>query len=244
MRIAICDDEAVCIEQVRTIAEQYTAGRPERTFVLEGFTHPDDLLEAAEKIGGYDIYILDIIMPDMNGIDLGARLREAGYGGKIIYLTASEEYSLAAFRVRAFDYLIKPVSEQTFIRTIDEAAALIEEKKDRFILVRTKDRNIKISFDSILYTELNRRVITYYLTGGRRVESVSLRGTFMEAMTELLADKRFYLCSVGMVVNLDCITEIETNAVVFGNTCRSFLGEKYCRKLRGIWSEYLFDGEV
>ena len=244
MRIAICDDEAVCIEQVSKIAEQYAVGRSDRNFVLESFTHPDDLLEAAEKIGGYDIYILDIIMPDMNGIDLGAILREAGYDGKIIYLTASEEYSLAAFRVRAFDYLIKPISEEAFTRAIDEAAALIEEKKDRFILVKTKDRNIKISFDSILYTELNRRVITYYLTGGRRVESVSLRGTFMEAMTELLADKRFYLCSVGMVVNLDCITEIETNAVVFGNTCRPFLGEKYCRKLRGVWSEYLFDGEV
>ena len=106
MRIAICDDEAVCIEQVRTIAEQYAAGRSDRNFVLESFTHPDDLLEAAEKIGGYDIYILDIIMPDTNGIDLGASLREAGYDGKIIYLTASEEYSLAAFRVRAFDYLI------------------------------------------------------------------------------------------------------------------------------------------
>lgn len=244
MRIAICDDEAVCIEQVSKIAEQYAVGRPDRNFVLEGFTHPDDLLEAAEKIGGYDIYILDIIMPDMNGIDLGASLREAGYDGKIIYLTASEEYSLAAFRVRAFDYLIKPISEEAFTRAIDEAAALIEEKKDRFILVKTKDRNIKISFDSILYTELNRRVITYYLTGGRRVESVSLRGTFMEAMTELLADKRFYLCSVGMVVNLDCITEIETSAVVFGNTCRPFLGEKYCRKLRGVWSEYLFNGGV
>ena len=66
----------------------------------------------------------------------------------------------------------------------------------------------------------------------------------MRAMTELLADKRFYLCTVGMVVNLDYITEIETGAVVFGNNCRSFLGEKYCRKLRGVWSEYLFDREV
>lgn len=244
MRIAICDDDAACVGQVRTIAGQYAAGRTDRSFLLDGFTHPDDLMEAAEKIGGYDIYILDIVMPDMNGIALGAKLRDAGYDGKIIYLTASEEYSLAAFRVRAFDYLIKPISEQTFAKAIDEVSSLIAEKQDKFILVKTKDRSIKINFESILYAELNRRVITYYLTGGRTVESISLRGTFMEAMTELLADKRFYLCNVGMVVNLDYITEIETGAVVFGNNCRSFLGEKYCRKLRGVWSEYLFDREV
>ena len=81
MRIAICDDDAACVGQVRTIAGQYAAGRTDRSFLLDGFTHPDDLMEAAEKIGGYDIYILDIVMPDMNGIALGAKLRDAGYDG-------------------------------------------------------------------------------------------------------------------------------------------------------------------
>ena len=244
MRIATCDDDAVCLEQVRAISAQYAERRTERNFAFELFTHPDDLIEAAETIGGYDIYILDIIMPGMSGIALGAKLREHGYDGKIVYLTSSSEYALDAFSVRAFDYLIKPIRQEKFFGVIDEAAAQISEKKDKFILVKTKDRSIMLTFDSILYAELSRRTITYYLTGGRVVESISLRGTFTEAVADLLADKRFCLCSVGMVVNLDCITEIEVGAVVFGNTCRAFLNEKYCRKLRSTWSEHLFCGEV
>lgn len=243
MRIAICDDEAVCLEQIKSAAEQYAASRTDRIFTVDTFANPDDLMEAAEKIGGYDIYILDVVMPGMNGIALGAKLRDEGYDGKIIYLTSSEEYSLDAFRVRALDYLIKPIREQSFFKAMDDAAALIAEQKDKFLLVKTKDRSIKLRFDSILYAELNRRAVTYHLTGGRAVESITLRGSFTEAVADLLADRRFHLCSVGMVVNLDCITEIEADAVVFGNTCRPFLGEKYCRKLRGVWSEYLFCGE-
>ena len=241
MRIAICDDEAICIEQVSAAVVRYTAERSGRHAELDSFSHPEDLLEAAAKIGGYDVYILDVVMPTTNGIALGAKLRDAGYNGKIIYLTSSSEYSLDAFSVRAFDYIIKPIDEQRFFNTLDEATTLISPKKDKHIIVKTKDRSIKLSFDSIVYAELSHRAIVYYLSDGRAVESTSLRGSFTDAVAELLADKRFYQCSVGMLVNLDCITEIESGAIVFGNTYRPFLGEKHCRKLRSAWSEYLFN---
>ncbi len=244
MRIAICDDDASCLAQAVSAAEQYAQNCADRCVEVSSFTHPDDLLEAAEKTGGFDIYVLDIVMPGMSGIRLGEKLREEDYDGKIIYLTSSEEYGLDAFRVKAFDYLLKPITPEIFARSVDEAAAQISGKKDRHLLVKTKDRSIKLTYDSILYAALNRRVITYYLAGGRVVESTSLRGTFTEAMADLLSDRRFYLCSVGMVVNLDRITEIENEAVVFGSACRAFLGEKNCRKLRGVWSNYLFSEEV
>ena len=244
MRIAICDDETICLEQVAETAKRYAASHPDGGFTVETFIHPEDLLEAADKTGGYDVYILDVIMPGMNGIALGTKLRDAGYGGKIIHLTSSSEYALDAFRVRALDYLLKPIEESCFFKAMDDATALISEKKDKSLLVKARDRSIKLSFDSILYAERNHRTVTYHLTGGREVESTTLRGTFTEAVSELLEDRRFYLCSVGLMVNLDHITEIEAGAVVFGNNCRALLGEKYCRRLRSVWSEYLFQGEV
>ena len=83
MRIAICDDEAICLSQVAAVADEYNK---DKGISFDTFSHPEDLLEAAEKIGGYDIYILDVIMPSLNGIELGLKLRDAGYDGKIIYL--------------------------------------------------------------------------------------------------------------------------------------------------------------
>lgn len=243
MKIAICDDEALFLSEVSAIAQEYQNTRPNRRIVFDAFSHPEDLLEAAEKLGGYDIYILDVMMPHMDGIQLGRKLREASYDGKIIYLTSSPEYSLDAFRVRAFDYLIKPVQKEMFFRTMDEAAASIAEKKDKVLLVRARERSVKLTYDSIMYAEFSKRAIRYYLVGGHTVESMTLRTTFAQAMAELLSDRRFCACGQSLVVNLDHVTAVENTAVVFGTACRTFLGEKLCRKLRETWAEYLFEQE-
>lgn len=179
MRIAICDDEAICLSQVAAVADEYNK---DKGISFDTFSHPEDLLEAAEKIGGYDIYILDVIMPSLNGIELGLKLRDAGYDGKIIYLTSSEEYSLDAFRVKAFDYIIKPIRKEAFYKAVDEAVSAISQKKDKTLLVKAKERSVKLTYDSIMYAEFNKRVISYYLVGGRVVESMTVRTTFSQAM--------------------------------------------------------------
>ncbi|MBQ4630430.1 MAG: response regulator transcription factor [Clostridia bacterium] len=240
MNIAICDDEERCLKNATDAAKKYASQKTDKLISVESFSHPEDLIDACEKKGGYDIYILDVVMPDMNGISLGEKLRELGFDGKIIYLTSSEEYSLDAFRVKAFDYLIKPINEEAFFRTVDEALAHITEKNDKYILVKSKERSIKLSFDSIMYAELSKRAVCYHLTKGKTVESVTLRTPFTEACADLLSDKRFFLCSQSMLVNLDHVTEVENEAVVFLDAHKTFLGEKSCRKLRSAWSEYLF----
>lgn len=243
MRIAICDDESICLEHVLTIAKQYAAERKEKNIAIYPFSQAEDLLEAAEKTGGFDIYILDIVMPFMNGIIIGTKLRDAGYDGKIIYLTSSEEYALDSFKVKAFNYMIKPCQSNEFFKTLDEAIASIETKKDKSIVIKAKDRNIKLTFHSILYAELAKRAIVYHLADGRSIETVSLRTNFSDSIAELLADKRFTLCGVGMAVNMDHIAEISNETVVFDNTEQAFLGTKNCRKLRNAWNEFLFDTE-
>lgn len=240
MKIAVCDDEKKCLETALAATEKYAKQNSEKSVAFEAFTHPEDLISACEKNGGYDIYILDVVMPDMNGIQLGDTLRKLGFDGKIIYLTSSEEYSLDAFRVKAFDYLIKPVNDEALFKAVDEAFEAIAEKNDKYILVKSKERSIKLSFDSIMYAELRQRSVRYYLTKGRTVDTVTLRTTFTEACSELLDDRRFYLCTQSMLVNLDHVTEVENKAAVFGDTYKIFLSEKNCRKLRSVWSEYIF----
>jgi len=63
IRIAICDEESFCRDQVMTAAARYAAEYPEKNLVFTPFSYPDDLIEAAEKGGGYDIYILDMLCP-------------------------------------------------------------------------------------------------------------------------------------------------------------------------------------
>jgi DNA-binding LytR/AlgR family response regulator len=243
MKIAICDDEELCREQIHVIAAQYTMERTDIRPVFSFFSHADDLLEEAERIGGFDIYILDIVMPDTNGIQLGVKLRDLGYDGKIIYLTSSEEYALDSFKVRALNYIIKPITKEIFYATVDEAAALHLNKKETCILVKTKERSIKLPLHSIVYAESGKRTVIYYLTNGSTVETTTRRTSFSESIAELLADPRFALGSSSTVVNLDHVTSVDAESVECGDTYRIFLGKRACREFRLIWSKYLFSGE-
>ena len=86
MRIAICDDYAVYREQVSYIVKEYFSAKGQ---VVTVATYEDGnvLLHDAQTIGGYDIYILDVLMPEINGIDIGMELRKLELDGQIIYLT-------------------------------------------------------------------------------------------------------------------------------------------------------------
>lgn len=238
MKIAICDDSSLFRTQVLGMASDYAEERKDTAVTVQAFSDGESLLRAVRETGGFDVYLLDIVMPGMDGIELGQALRQTGTAGKLVYLTSSEEFALASYRVRAFDYLIKPIRRETLFAVLDEAIGSIPVKPDKVLIVKTKETNTRISFDSILYAELRKRAIVYHLAGGNTVTSTTLRTTFSEAVAELLADSRFVLCGASMAANMHHITMVESEAVIFMDADTVFLGKRACRKLRGDWNNY------
>lgn len=243
MRIALCDDEARFRGQIFSIVSEYAEERRDKDISFEVFSDAESLLSSVRQKGGFDIYILDIVMPGMSGIALGAALREHTSEGKIIYLTSSAEYALDSFRVRAFDYILKPPTKEQVFAVLDEAISSIHIKKDKVLVIKTKEGNSRITFDSVLYAELKGRSAVYHLADGKTVVSTTLRIPFPEAVGELLGDSRFALCGASMVVNLHHVTSVETEGLLFSDTERVFLGKKACRELRSIWSNYWINEE-
>ena len=238
MKIAVCDDRAECLTQVNEIAGDYIAQRKGTQLTLTSFSDPYDLLESADEVGGYDIYILDIVMPGMTGIQLGVKLRNAGHDGKIIYLTSSEEYAIESFKVKAFDYIMKPISKEVFFKTMDEAIAALAIKRNKAAVVKTKDAAVRVKYEDILYVELNKRVLAYHVKDGKTVESTYIRSAFSEAVAELLTDRRFTPCGASMAVNLDHVSAVAMETVNFDNGESLLLSKKICRELRSAWNHY------
>jgi DNA-binding LytR/AlgR family response regulator len=238
MKIAICDDRAECLAQLIQIADDYMARHKSAQLTLASFSDPYDLLESADEVGGYDIYILDIVMPGMTGIQLGMKLRNADHDGKIIYLTSSEEYAIDSFKVKAFDYIMKPISKEVFDKTMDEAIAALAVKRNKAAVVKTKDAVVRVKYEDILYVELNKRVLVYHVKGGKTVESTHIRSAFSEAVAELLTDRRFAPCGASMAVNLDHVNAVAMETVNFDDGESLLLSKKICRELRSAWNIY------
>lgn len=243
MKIAICDDDEMCRAQIIKFTDAYASKHENRNISYTVFSHAEELLDVAQKIGGFDVYLLDIVMPDINGIELGFQLRKSGYDGKIIYLTSSEEFAIDSFKVKAFNYILKPIEIKSLFSALDEAFESISTKAEKSIIVKTKENSVRLSFDRIMYAQLSRRAITYYLTNGKTIESVQIRAPFSEIVKELLEDSRFILCGTNMTVNLHHITMVENDLLIFKDTYKVYPSKKSCREIRSAWSDFWFDGE-
>lgn len=237
MRIAICDDYAVYREQVSYIIKEYFAAKGQ-VVTITTYEDGNVLLRDAQTIDGYDIYILDVLMPTINGIDLGKELRNLNLDGQIIYLTSSEEYAIDAFKTKAFNYILKPIDKKELCTTLDDVLSLLSSQTQKSLIVKTRDGDVRIAFNNILYADMTKRMITYHLTSGSCIEGITIRTTFAEAVQDLLAEERFVLSTASSLVNLHYITMVEKDSVLFQNGEQFYVGVRAGRQLRNVWSDF------
>jgi len=242
LKIAICDDDPACREQIVSIIKEYAALKHQE-MDISVYERAENLMDNILRFGGYNIYILDIIMPGMSGIQLGIQLRQSDFDGKILYLTSSREYAIDAFRAKASDYLLKPLEKDKLFAALDDAINTIANRRERSLIVKTRENSMKLAFDSILYAELINRKITYHLMGGGTIEGSTIRTTFAEAIGELLQDSRFVLCGSVIAVNMYYITMVETDTLFFKNGTKLYIGKRAGREIRSAWTDFWMSGE-
>ena len=90
-RIAICDDDSACRIEVTQLIKEHIA-QSSRPMELSIYENGTELLEDARPTGSFDIYILDILMPLLNGINHGIQLRELDTGTDAAYRVNAEEF--------------------------------------------------------------------------------------------------------------------------------------------------------
>ena len=241
IKLALCDDETEQREVIGGLLRDYAAARPAKAVKLSVFSSGQELLNAAAECGGFDLYVLDIVMPGLSGIDLGVRLRELYSDGMIIYLTISPEYAVDSYAARAFYYLMKPVESAKLYRVLDQAAAALEKQKAACVTVRTKSGLQLLRLDEILYAELSGRVVRYHLAEGTYLDSVTVRSPFQEEIAPLLADARFFLCGASFAVNFFYVAAVERGFLRMDGGVRVPLARGLAAQAKRLWSDYWLD---
>lgn len=208
LRIAICEDTSAEAERLLELLERYYHSHPHLPLQTSLFSGGGALLEALDAERAFDLYLLDILMPDLDGIELARTLRRRGEQAPVLYLTTSLEHAIPAFSVRALDYLVKPVEEAALFRALDDAVSALGGRVDTSTVVRTAEGDCRVSLGDISYVEVTGHVLHYHLAGGRVLSSRAVRVSFDRAVEDLSADPRFlrphqsYLVNVRHVVRL------------------------------------------
>ena len=180
-----------------------------------------------------DIMLLDIHMPDLNGIDFARTCKSVP---AIIFTTAYSEYALASYEVSAIDYLLKPIALPRFIEAIDkakqklqmmhqqtdDAASAKNDTKIRvaadvpapetvgkdYMLVKADYKLYKINFDELLYIEGQHEYVSFY-TKTKRITALYA----LKALEEQLPADRFIRVHKSYIVAISLIQEIEQTSI-------------------------------
>ena len=219
MNILICDDSHGDADELRGLLEKSRSN-----IAVHVFYNGQDVLTFVKNGGTADCCILDIIMPDMTGIELAKKLRNSNYTGEIVFLSVSREYGPETYEVKACSYLIKPVS----LRSVEEMLTELENTKNNAgehgIMVKTAGVTRFIPFSAVSHAEVSGHKIFFRLIEGGDIE---VYGVFSELAQKLLADPRFVQCHRSFIVNMQYIESISKKEIISRDSARIPVSRSY-----------------
>ncbi len=205
MRVAICDDDSLELARVTGLLTAYQAERV-TALTYRTYTSATELL-ATMKQGMFDLLLLDIIMPGFSGIEAAQEIRTFDPEVPIIFLTASTEYALESYGVKALDYLLKPVAREKLFASLDEVSARAQSAVAG-LTVKTQGGIARILFHKLVFVEVRSKHIYFHLDDGA-VREVS--ASLAEFEDRLLAHPGFVKTHRSYIVNLSQMRELTAN---------------------------------
>lgn len=193
IHIAVCDDETVMQEELQKRVTDFFKGE-KLEISIQIFSSGESLLGHE---GQFDILFLDIQMGGRNGMETARELRIRGYKGFLIFVTVLEELVFDSFEVQAFDYMIKPIEDARFLRTMNRLVTAVKDAAETNLLVRKGNECRIIPFDEIVYCEIINRKVFLYLNNKEVIDYYDK----IENLQKKL-DDRFFKCHRSYLVNL------------------------------------------
>ena len=238
-RISVCDDNGGELEKICGMINDYT-GSNNINAEIKAFSSGRELLEYEDRGPYSDIYILDIIMPDMNGIQLGKAIRQKNAGAFIIFLTSSKDYALESYSVKAFSYLIKPVEKENVAAELADCFSRISKPPERFAL-KCSSGTVSVRAEDIVYIEYYNHRMIYRLAGGKTVESVYFRETFDSMIMDFVKNGSFIKSSASYLVNMRHIKTVNAAGFIMSDGAVLTVTRKYA-EARKKYIDYELNG--
>ena len=200
MNLIICDDNPVELQRLQERLEAYEKENGKNMRIVP-YEHSTVLYDDLDRKQMGDIYILDIDMPVMNGLELAQRIHAIDMNIPVVFLTSHPEYASSAFKVQAFRYISKMQIETELWEAVDSAIEYREKLCKFSCLTFKSDGNCyRIPYDQIQYAK----------KAGKNIELHTLFRSFlyrdeMRKLLEALNDSRFVRIDRGCMVNLDFV---------------------------------------
>lgn len=208
LRVAIVEDDAASIREFKSCFERYSQETGEN-FLLSEFHDGDAILSKYKA--EYDVILMDINMPLLDGMTAAQQIRKVDAAVKIVFVTSMPQFAIQGYKVGALDYILKPVSYPVFSDTIRRAIESAAQEKKKYIVIPVKGGKQKLDVSRLLYAEVVDHDLIFHMKEG----DIHGKGTIRQ-LEEELAGHFFFSCNKGFLINLAHVDALVGNNVFIG----------------------------
>lgn len=205
IKCVIVEDEFPAREELKYFINNFDGVELEKEF--------DNPVDALKYLQGNktDVVFLDINMPELDGMSLGKIISKMDENIKIVFITAYRDYAADAFEIKAFDYILKPYSDERIKEVLENITKEKESENSKDVNSRINkitgmldNKIFVISLDDIYYIEVNEKDSLIYTKDAVYISKVKI-----SKLEEILPKEKFYRTHRSYIVNLDKIVEVE-----------------------------------
>ena len=210
MRVAIIEDMDENIAILQTYLNRY--GK-EHAIQIQTSSYKDGMHFITDYHPVWDLILLDIEMPLLNGMDTARQIRKADPDVLIIFITCLTQYAIEGYSVRALDYVLKPVQYYAFSAKLNQVCEILASRQQNPILVNCRDGQIKLLPEQILYVEVQNHTLCYH------TKQLLFHTTGTQSLGKLaveLKDSGFARCHQAYLINLHYVTRYDRSTVFLG----------------------------
>jgi DNA-binding LytR/AlgR family response regulator len=231
VNIAICDDSIDAIESLNEEISKYRSSRSVKAAVKEAASGKE-LLNLA-TIDKFDIVFLDIDMPEQNGFEVAARLNSIAPYASIVFVTYMQNLVFKSFEFTPSGFLVKPVNQEIFAKTLDRIINKIEERSmSKTVSVKLKGGGeMKVRCSDIMYIES----IKHYKKIQARDKSFECCATISDCM---LLSEGFAQIHRSFLINLNYIWIVDAHGITLVNGVTLPIGRRFARSFIQRYADF------
>lgn len=208
IRIALVEDDKQMTLELIEVTQRFFKENNVKSEIYT-FANAEDFL--CDFKNNYNLILMDIDLPNMDGMKAVQHLRETKSDAMVIFVTSLAQYAIEGYKVNAFDFVVKPVQYYNFALTLKRALKSLLVQNEKSIIINNKSFMQKIDISNLKYIEVINHNLVFHTVNN----NIEIRGT-LSTYVHQLKDYDFVLCNRCYLVNLKFVSRVTTEYVIIG----------------------------
>jgi|GEM_PF-2623664 len=224
--IALYDDGTEVISRIENIILDFFKNDSLKINIMR-YENANNLLYDIMDGYRYDLFLLEVMLPDMSGEELIKKIRKVIPSAYFVYITSQLKYAIEGYKLNLFRFIPKENMCKSLVELLEDLKMEIEEKCKKNYIIATLTKFEKIPFDSIYYIYKEKKYTIFVTSFGKSRERKGINTVY-----DLLDKNEFFWINRGYIINASCVTKLVSNSIYLEDGSILTVSRGYSNKIR------------